>query len=30
VPQETQRAIVNGLLLVFILDGLFALALAFA
>lgn len=30
VPQETQRAIVNGLLLVFILDGMFALALAFA
>jgi len=30
VPQETQRAIVNALLLVFILDGLFALALAFA
>ena len=30
VPQETQRAIVNGLLLVFVLDGLFAVALAFA
>jgi len=30
VPQQTQRAIVNGLLLTFILDGLFALALAFA
>jgi phospholipid/cholesterol/gamma-HCH transport system permease protein len=30
VPQQTQRAIVNGLLLVFILDGMFALALAFA
>ena len=30
VPQQTQRAIVNGLLLEFVLDGLFALALAFA
>jgi len=28
LPQQTQRAIVNGLLLVFVLDGMFALALA--
>lgn len=28
VPQETQRAIVNGLSMIFILDGLFAVAMA--